>query len=155
MRVIRRTAALVLLLAIIAGATFYWNPLWVNDETIRYHLWQSNVRSEYIDAGGYRLHYFEAMPSDGSPGTPLLLLHGLGARGEDWSPMIPALASAGFHVYVPDLLGFGRSAKPDVPYSLPLEENVALSFLDAIHLQHADVAGWSRAMAAAIHPPSE
>jgi pimeloyl-ACP methyl ester carboxylesterase len=157
MRAIRRTAALVLLLALVAGATFYWNPLWVNDEVIRYHLWQSNVRSEYVEAGGYRLHYFEAVPPDGSPGVPLLLVHGLGARGEDWSPMIPALAAAGFHVYVPDLLGFGRSAQPDVPYSMPLEENVAVSFMDAIHLQHADVGGWSMGgwIAAAIaldHP---
>ena len=136
-------AAGVILLALIAAGTFYWNPLWVNDQIIRYHLWRAEVQSEYVDAGGYRLHYFEATPPDGAPGTPLVLIHGLGSRGEDWSPMIPSLAAAGFHVYVPDLLGFGRSAKPDVPYSLQLEENDALAFLDAIHLQHADVAGWS------------
>ena len=143
MRAFRRIAGFLLLLAIAAGGIFYWNPLWVNDEVIRYHLWRSNVRSEYVEAGGYRLHYFEAFPPDGSPGVPLLLVHGLGSRGEDWSPMIPSLAAAGFHVYAPDLLGFGRSAKPDVAYSLPLEEGVVVSFLDAIHLQHADVGGWS------------
>jgi pimeloyl-ACP methyl ester carboxylesterase len=136
------TGALVLL-ALIACGVFYFDPLWVNDQQIRYHLWRANVRSEYVEAGGYRLHYFEATPPDGSPGVPLVLIHGLGSRGEDWAPMVPTLAAAGFHVYVPDLLGFGRSAKPDVPYSLPLEENVALAFLNAIHLQHADVAGWS------------
>ena len=150
-------AAGVILLALIAAGTFYWNPLWVNDQIIRYHLWRAEVQSEYVDAGGYRLHYFEATPPDGAPGTPLVLIHGLGSRGEDWSPMIPSLAAAGFHVYVPDLLGFGRSARPNVPYSLPLEENVAVSFMDAIHLQRADIGGWSMGgwIAAAIaldHP---
>ena len=143
MKSFSRISGVILLLALIAGGIFYWNPLWVNDQQIRYHLWRAGVHSEYVEAGGYRLHYFEATPPDGSPGTPLVLIHGLGARGEDWAAMIPSLAAAGFHVYVPDLLGFGRSARPDVPYSLPLEENDALAFLDAIHLQHADVAGWS------------
>ncbi len=138
-----RIVGLVVLLALIVGAVFYWNPFWVNDQLIRYHLWRSNVRSEYIDAGPYRLHYFEATPSDGSPCTPLLLLHGLGSRGEDWSPMIPSLAAAGFHVYAPDLLGYGRSAKPAVPYSIALEEKTVLDFMHATHLTRVDLAGWS------------
>jgi pimeloyl-ACP methyl ester carboxylesterase len=143
MKALLRTFGAILLLAAIAGATFYWNPLWVNDQQIRYQLWRANVRSEYIEAGGYRLHCFEAVPPDGSPGIPLLLVHGLGARGEEWSPMIPSLATAGFHVYAPDLLGFGRSAKPDVAYSVSLEEGVVVNYMHAVGLTHADVDGWS------------
>jgi pimeloyl-ACP methyl ester carboxylesterase len=143
MRAIRRIAGLLLLLVVVAGCVFYWNPLWVNDTLIRYHLWRSNVRSEYVEADGYRLHYFEAVPPDGSPGIPLLLLHGLGSRGEDWSPMIPTLASVGFHVYAPDLLGYGRSARPNVAYSISLEESVVVDFMQATNLSRADVAGWS------------
>jgi pimeloyl-ACP methyl ester carboxylesterase len=101
------------------------------------------VRSEYVDAGGYRVHYFEAAPPDGSAGIPLLLVHGLGSRAEDWSAMIPALAAEGFHVYAPDLLGYGRSARPDVGYSVELEEGVVVDFMRAVSLQHADVDGWS------------
>lgn len=143
MKLILRIAAALLLIAFVAGATFYWDPLGFNDQQIRYHLWRSHVRSEYIRVDGHRLHYFEAVPSDGSPGIPLLLIHGLGSRGEDWSPMIPTLAAKGFHVYVPDLLGYGRSAKPNVAFSIPLEETVVVDFMHAVHLNHADLDGWS------------
>jgi pimeloyl-ACP methyl ester carboxylesterase len=143
MKALLRIVGAVLLLVVIAGAVFYWNPLWVNDQQIRYHLWRSHVLSEYVEAGGYRIHYFEAMPSDGTAGIPLLLVHGLGARAEDWSEMIPTLSAEGFHVYAPDLLGYGRSAKPDVAYSISLEEGVVTDFMRAVGLQRADVDGWS------------
>jgi pimeloyl-ACP methyl ester carboxylesterase len=91
-------------------------------------------------AVGYRLHYFEAGPANG---RPLLLVHGLGARGEDWGAMIPALGAQGFHVYVPDLLGYGRSARPDVSYSISMEETVVEQFMQAVHVTRADVGGWS------------
>jgi pimeloyl-ACP methyl ester carboxylesterase len=138
-----RIAGAILLLAFVAGGVFYWNPLWVNDQQIRYHLWRANVRSKYVNVRGSRIHYFEAVPPDGSPGKPLLLLHGLGSRGEDWAPMIPSLAAAGFHVYAPDLLGYGRSPRLDGAYSVALEEGVVLDTMHAIGLTHADLDGWS------------
>jgi pimeloyl-ACP methyl ester carboxylesterase len=150
MKALLRIAGAVLLFAMVTGGVFYWNPLWVNDQHIRYHMWRANVRSEYVDVDGNRIHYLEAVPPDSSPGKPLLLIHGLGSHSEDWSPMIPTLATAGFHVYAPDLLGYGRSAKPGVPYSVQLEENVVTHFIQAIHLapqdpvaSRIDLAGWS------------
>jgi pimeloyl-ACP methyl ester carboxylesterase len=143
MKLLLRISCAVVLFAIVAGAIFYWNPLWVNDQHIRFHLWRAHVRSEYVYAGGYHIHYFEAEPPDGSAGIPLLLVHGLGSRAEDWSPMIPTLAAEGFHVYAPDLLGYGRSPKPDVAYSVALEEGVVVEFMRAVGLQRTDVDGWS------------
>jgi len=138
-----RVVALLVLVAVAAGLIFYWYPLWVADQQIRFHLWREGVKSEYVEAGGYRLHYFEALPANGQAGTPLVLVHGLGARGEDWAAMIPALAAQGFHVYVPDLLGYGRSPKPDVDYSISLEEQTVAQFMQAVHVPRADVGGWS------------
>ena len=144
MKALLKTALVaVVLLVICAGLFFYESPLQVADEMIRYHLWREHVRGRYVQAGPYRLHYFEALPPAGSPDRPLVLIHGLGSRGEDWSPLIPRLAAQGFHVYAPDLLGYGRSARPDVDYSIALEEKTMVDFLNAIHLQKADVAGWS------------
>jgi len=54
-------------------------------------------------------------------------------------------AAEGFHVYAPDLLGYGRSAKPDVAYSVGLEEGVVVDFMRAVGLQRTDVDGWSMA----------
>jgi pimeloyl-ACP methyl ester carboxylesterase len=143
MKVALRGIAVVVLLVLVAGGVFYLHPLWVTDQQIRLRLWQEGVRSEYAVVDGYRMHYFEALPPKGAPGTPLLLVHGLGARGEDWGAMIPALAAQGFHVYAPDLLGYGRSARPDVSYSISMEETVVVQFMQAMHLARADVGGWS------------
>jgi pimeloyl-ACP methyl ester carboxylesterase len=122
---------------------FLLDPLFFSDLITRNHLRSQHVESRYVTVDGYRLHYFEALPQPGTPGTPLVLIHGLGSRGEDWSGMIPTLAAQGFHVYVPDMLGYGRSAKPDVDYSISLEERTITGFMNALHLTHADVGGWS------------
>ncbi len=142
MKSVRRILAVLVVLAVAAGLIFYRYPIWVGDQILRFHLWRAGVKSDYIEAGGYRLHYFEASPSNGS-GTPLVLVHGLGARGEDWAAMIPQLAVHGFHVYVPDLLGYWRSPKPDVNYSISLEEQTVVQFMQAVHVPRADVGGWS------------
>jgi pimeloyl-ACP methyl ester carboxylesterase len=142
-KLVLRVGAFLVLLTIVAGLVFYRYPLWVADQQIRFHLWREGVKSEYIEVDGYRLHYFEVSPANGSAGTPLVLVHGLGARGEDWGAMMPALAASGFHVYAPDLLGYGRSPKPDVDYSISLEEKIVTQFMQAVHVPRADVGGWS------------
>jgi pimeloyl-ACP methyl ester carboxylesterase len=143
MKLALRVIAVVMVLAVAAGCFFYFYPLWVSDQQIRLRLWREGVRSEYAMVDGYRIHYFEALPPQGSAGTPLLLVHGLGARGEDWGAMMPALAAQGFHVYAPDLLGYGRSPRPDVSYSISMEEAVVVEFMQAMHLARPDVGGWS------------
>ncbi|ADW69502.1 alpha/beta fold hydrolase [Granulicella tundricola] len=142
--------ALCVVVGATAGLTFYFNPLWVNDLRIRNHMWRQHVQSKYVQVDGYRVHYYEAVTPDrllraGSPkgGVPLVLVHGLGSRGEDWSPMIPTLAASGFHVYVPDLLGYGRSERPDVGYSVSLEEQTVVDYMKVMGVPRADVAGWS------------
>ena len=156
---IRAIAGLVLVAVVAGGSTFLLAPLWVNDQVIRYHLWRQHVESHYTVINGYKIHYLEARAphregerrEDGElrdeheprDGKALVLIHGLGSRGEDWSPMIPTLAAAGFHVYVPDLLGYGRSQKPDVDYSVSMEEQIVAEFMDSMGLEDADVGGWS------------
>jgi len=142
-KLLKITTAAILLLLLTGGLTFYLNPLWIADNQIRFTLWRQGVQSKYIEAGPYRLHYLEARPPQGGPDRPLVLIHGLGSRGEDWAPLIPGLAAAGFHVYAPDLLGYGRSPRPDVDYSMRLEEKTMVDFLDAVHLTKPLVAGWS------------
>lgn len=143
MKTVLRVVAVLVLLVAAAGGGFYFNPLWVADQQVRLRLWREGVRSDYVEAGGYRFHYFEARPAQGE-GTPLVLIHGLGARGEDWGRMLPGLAARGFHVYAPDLPGYGRSSRPtDASYSIAMEEAAVAAFMQAVHMSHADVGGWS------------
>lgn len=143
MKVLLRALLFLVLLVVAGGLLLYSNPLWVADQQVRLRLWREGVKSEYVETGRYRLHYFEAQPAKGG-GAPLLLIHGLGARGEDWSMMIPALAASGFHVYAPDLPGYGRSSRPrDADYSIAMEEAAMAGFAQALHLSHVSVGGWS------------
>lgn len=50
-------------------------------------------------------------------GTPLVLIHGIGATGAVFAPIIPTLA-AHYHVIVPDLRGHGRSSTLGSPASV-------------------------------------
>ncbi len=138
-----RALAVVVIVFVGAGLVFYFNPLWVADQQIRLKLWREGVESKYVEAGGYQMHYLEAPATNGVEGTPLLLVHGLGARAEDWGAMIPKLAAKGFHVYAPDLLGYGRSPRPDVNYSIAMQETAVVQFMQAVGLTRADVGGWS------------
>src|SRR5918999_1390154 len=66
------------------------------------------VASRFVMAGGVRTHYLEA-----GQGQPLVLVHSaeFGGRAEfSWRYNIAALAER-FHVYAPDMVGFGRTEK--------------------------------------------
>lgn len=72
---------------------------------------------------GYDIHYTVQ-----GYGNPVLLIHGFGASVGHWRKNIPVLAAAGYQVYALDLLGFGRSEKPALDYSLDLWEALLQDF---------------------------
>jgi haloalkane dehalogenase len=57
-----------------------------------------------------RVHHLDEGPADA---PPVLLLHGEPTWSYLYRHMIPVLVSAGHRVVVPDLVGFGRSDKPE------------------------------------------
>lgn len=143
LKVLAAALLCALLVALVGATVFYLHPLGTSDALIRFNLWRHGAHSRTVDVQGYRIHYFEAKAAGEGPGTPLVLIHGLGSRGDDWAPLIPSLAAAGFHVYAPDLLGYGRSSKPDASYSIALEEKIVVGFIETLQIPKADVGGWS------------
>lgn len=65
--------------------------------------------ANYVDIDGLRMHYVDEGPRDG---PLMLLLHGEPSWSYLYRHMIPPLATAGFWVIAPDLIGFGKSDKP-------------------------------------------
>ncbi|MEP2550010.1 MAG: alpha/beta fold hydrolase, partial [Marinomonas sp.] len=62
------------------------------------------------DGHSGRMHYVD----EGEKGAPpVLLLHGEPSWSFLYRKMIPLLVNAGFRVLAPDLIGFGKSDKPD------------------------------------------
>ncbi len=64
---------------------------------------------------GHQIHYTSV-----GTGQPLVLIHGFGASIGHWRKNIPVLAASGYQVFALDLLGFGRSAKPALDYTLEI-----------------------------------
>lgn len=83
----------------------------------------AGVRSRFVrGVNGLDLHVLEAGPgsaSDGAPAAPgrcILLLHGFPELAYSWRKVMPALATAGYHVVAPDQRGYGRTTGWDPRY---------------------------------------
>jgi pimeloyl-ACP methyl ester carboxylesterase len=88
---------------------------------------------------GHRTTYRYA----GDPSLPVLLLvHGLTSSSATWDPVIPALSEHA-HVIAPDLLGHGRSDKPEADYSLGALASALRDLLERLGHDRATVVGHS------------
>ena len=77
----------------------------------------------------YPIHTVSANPEQTSKNFAILLIHGFGASTEHWRCNIPVLSKK-YEVHAMDLLGFGKSPKPqDVEYSGSLWKDQVLSLI--------------------------
>ena len=86
-------------------------------------------RERVIASGDVDIAVVE-FPHPGRP--PVILLHGIGSRGESWWPVIDPLAER-FHLFQLDLRGHGASGKPPAGYLMDdyaADLDVALDVLD-------------------------
>jgi pimeloyl-ACP methyl ester carboxylesterase len=135
----RQAGATVLGLAAVFIGFAYAEPVSLFEAWAALRLRLSGVHSRHVQAGPYRLHYLEA-----GSGPPLLLVHGLASSAtQDWGRLVGPLGRR-FHVYVPDLPGFGESERPpEAEYSIPMQVEAVRSFMAAVGLDRARVAGLS------------
>jgi len=96
------------------------------------------MESKYEQVLGSKMHYIEA-----GHGAPILLLHGVPASSYVWRNVIPHLTSLG-RCIAPDLIGFGKSDKPDIAYSINDHIRYIEAFIDALNLKHLTLVmhGW-------------
>ena len=78
-------------------------------------------RSHYATIDGVRLHYL-----DEGQGPAIWLMHGNTSWSYLYRKMIPRLVAAGYRCFVPDLMGFGLSDKPENDDSYSLQAHVSL-----------------------------
>jgi pimeloyl-ACP methyl ester carboxylesterase len=74
---------------------------------------------------GVPIHMAYSEAGDPEAGRHILLVHGLFDHRGTWSYLIPQLATAGFHVIAPDLIGFGGSSRPMLA-DLPVDERYSI-----------------------------
>jgi pimeloyl-ACP methyl ester carboxylesterase len=87
---------------------------------------------------GHRVHYVRGSIGTGKPS--LLLVHGFGASTDHWRKNIEGLEQD-FSVWAIDLLGFGRSAKPDLQYSGDLWREQLQDFITEVIREPVYLAG--------------
>lgn len=87
---------------------------------------------------GAQLHYVEA-----GEGDPILFLHGIPTWSYMWRNVIPHLESCGRCIAV-DLIGMGRSDKPDIAYTVFDHLDYVSEFIQALNLQNITLVmhGW-------------
>ncbi len=94
---------------------------------------------QYWTWRGHRVYYAKAGENQNNY-PPLLLIHGFGASTDHWRKNIAQLQE-NFQVWALDLLGFGRSAKPNLQYSGHLWRDQLNDFIKEIIGQPAVLAG--------------
>lgn len=84
-------------------------------------------------APGMNMHYVVEGPMDGEV---VLLLHGEPSWSFLYRKMIPGFVEAGYRVYAPDLIGFGKSSKPAemTDYTYQTHVDWVRSFLEKLGL---------------------
>ncbi|HAA30917.1 MAG TPA: alpha/beta hydrolase [Cyanobacteria bacterium UBA8553] len=96
-----------------------------------------------IEGQTARMAYMDVPPSGRETGQTVVLLHGKNFYGSYWEDTIKALTAAGYRVIVPDQIGFGKSAKPDISYSFDLLAANTVSLLDSLQIQKVAIVGHS------------
>ena len=154
-KLIKRTLCFLLVVALLAGIGFYLRPVSYLNAWTYLQEDLAGIQSRTVQVAGHRVHYLAEGPANG---PVVVLVHGLGASAEHWSNLAPYLAQSGFRVYIPDLIGYGRSEQPaDFSYSVRDEAAVVVGFMDALDLKQVELGGWSMggwiaALVAAEHP---
>ena len=98
----------------------------------------AGIRSRFVeDVNGLRMHVLEA-GQERRGGRSILLLHGFPELAFSWRKVMPALASAGYHVIAPDQRGYGRTTGWDPNYDGDLNSFRLLNLVrDALGLLSA------------------
>jgi len=117
-------------------------PLGIGLEGIDYpypvHFFELTIEGQPL-----RMAYMDVAPTTVPNGKAVVLLHGKSFTGEYWARTIARLTSDGYRVVVPDQLGFGKSAKPDISYHFDLLARNTKMLLDKLGIARAAVVGHS------------
>ena len=86
--------------------------------------------SKYVEVHGSKMHYI-----DEGTGDPILFLHGQPTSSYLWRNIVPHLTSLG-RCIAPDLIGFGKSDKPDIEYRFLDHVKYVEGFIEKMDLKN-------------------
>ncbi len=86
--------------------------------------------SQYVEVLGSKMHFIEQ-----GQGDPILMLHGNPSSSYLWRNVIPHVSPAG-RVIAVDLIGMGKSDKPDIAYELQDHIRYVDAFIETMGLEN-------------------
>ena len=86
--------------------------------------------SRYVEVLGSRMHYVEE-----GEGDPILFIHGNPTSSYLWRNVIPHVSGQGRAIAV-DLIGMGKSDKPDLDYTFQDHQRYVDGFIEALALEN-------------------
>ncbi|EKD54081.1 MAG: hypothetical protein ACD_60C00125G0005 [uncultured bacterium] len=94
--------------------------------------------SHFVDVYGAKMHYVQQ-----GVGDPILLLHGVPTSSYVWRNVIPHLATLGRCIAL-DLIGFGKSDKPSIEYTVFEHIKYIEKFIETLKLKKLTLVlhGW-------------
>ncbi len=102
-----------------------------------------SVPRKSVDVKGSRMTYLEM-----GTGDPVLFVHGNPTSSYLWRNILP-YAAKGHRAIAVDLIGMGRSSKPDIDYSFLSQYDYFSAFIHALGLKNLTLVGhdWGAALA--------
>jgi len=85
--------------------------------------------SKFIEVNGSKMHFVDT----GGKGSPILMLHGQPTWSYLWRNVIPQLEN-NHRVIALDLIGFGKSDKPNINYTIEEHAVYLAGFIEALNL---------------------
>ena len=92
-----------------------------------------------LEGQDVRMAHMDVAPLGTPNGKSVVLLHGMNFFGEAWSSTIEMLRKEGYRVIVPDQIGYGRSSKPILHYSISTHAANTKRLLDHLGIKTTDI----------------
>ena len=119
-----------------------WGPISINMEEVKYP-YPVNYMNFSVYGQDVRLAYMDVAPSGTPNGRTVILHHGGLYYGWYWESQIEALRQEGYRVIAKDRLGWGKSSKPIIPYSINLWASNTARLMDHLNIEVAALVGHS------------
>ncbi|MEE3003581.1 MAG: haloalkane dehalogenase [Pseudomonadota bacterium] len=91
---------------------------------------KEKISNNYIEVYGSNIHYIEA-----GSGDPIVFLHGMPTSSFIWRKVMQKTAKY-CHCYAPDLIGMGKSDKPEISYTIDDHINYIHTFIGKLNLKN-------------------
>lgn len=96
-----------------------------------------------VNGQAVRQAYMDVAPAGPANGRVALLLHGRNFPASYWQEIITGLSRDGYRVIATDQIGFGKSSKPEGPYSFDQMARNSVQLLDQLGIKQVDLVAHS------------